>query len=79
MFCNMAEQDLAHRLPFLCNSCYAVGLIDGTVAAAHLQVVVVVAVIPDEGAVVDELQLLQRGRPLRPTQNRRIRLLQRCV
>ena len=57
--CKMVERRLAHRLPLLCISCYAVRLVDGTVAAAHLKVVVLMAVIPDEGAVVDELQLLQ--------------------
>lgn len=62
--CKIFDQKPAHRLPPLRISCYAVSFVDGTVAAAHLEVVVVMAVIPDEGAIVDELQLLQSWRPL---------------
>ena len=60
----MIEQKIPYRLPLLCISCYAVCLIDGTVAAAYLKVVVMMAVVPDERAVVNEFELLQRGRAL---------------
>ena len=54
----------SHRLPLLRVCHHSVGLIDRPVAAADLQVVVVVLMVPDEEAVVKQLQLLQTWRAL---------------
>ena len=51
----------AHRLPLLRVGRNCLCLVDRAVAAADLQVVVVVLVVPDVQAVVQQLQLLQAG------------------
>lgn len=51
----------AHRLPLLRVGRHCLCLVDRAVAAADFQVVVVVLVVPDVQAVVQQLQLLQAG------------------